>query len=397
LGALGSDRQPATIVSQTVKSEIVENPSPSLPLRSCQRMETFAYLQITQDYETQDYETQNDENLAALEPAPDLITDPIRVTDPMGLSENQSIQFVWKHFDRLKAFCKLSSPALFWLVGLLSTTLITHFSVTQTVEAATETGGLSSGVGIVDLVNLTLPTASTTTTPASTTTTSTTTTTAPTTELPLNPAPVTPVVAVNNANTTNATVTTSAIATRYFSRGDQGADVVRIQEQLRREGLFNATATGFFGTITELAVMDFQADNGLVSDGVVGPQTLAILNRIQPAAILPSSTVPSSVPNSTVSPSTPPATTTVQTTTVQTTTKPIVSAGSSLTTPLFPGDRGDNVAALQRYLKDLNYYTGEIDGIYDINTEIAVRGLQRTLGLTVDGVYGTQTIRRILV
>jgi peptidoglycan hydrolase-like protein with peptidoglycan-binding domain len=347
-------------------------------------METFAYLQITQDYEKQDYEKQDYENLAVLEPEPDLGAAPIT------WSENQAIQFVWKHFERLKAFCKLSSPALFWLVGLLSTTLIAPLSITSTAEAATETSSFSSGfssgsgIGIVDLVNLNPPAASTTTSPATTTTTSTTTST---TELPLNPAPVTPVVAVNSTPVNSAN-TTSAIATRYFSRGDQGADVVRIQEQLRREGLFNATSTGFFGTITELAVMDFQADNGLVSDGVVGPQTFAILNRIQPAAILPSSTV---------LPTTPPANTTVQTTTVQTTTKPTVAASASLKTPLSLGDRGDNVAALQRYLKDLNYYTGEIDGIYNLDTERAVRGLQRTLGLTVDGVYGTQTIQRISV
>ena len=49
--------------------------------------------------------------------------------------------------------------------------------------------------------------------------------------------------------------------------GSRGKEVKTLQEFL------NITADGIFGKGTELTVKKWQMDNGLVSDGIVGPKT----------------------------------------------------------------------------------------------------------------------------
>jgi len=52
------------------------------------------------------------------------------------------------------------------------------------------------------------------------------------------------------------------------------------------------------------------------------------------------------------------------------------------------GDEGIDVAVLQQKLKQLNYYSGIIDGIYGGGTVEAVKKFQRDNSLKVDGVFG---------
>ena len=52
----------------------------------------------------------------------------------------------------------------------------------------------------------------------------------------------------------------------------------------------------------------------------------------------------------------------------------------------------DAVRTLQRRLKDLRYYLGEIDGDFGANTELAVRAFQANNNLRVDGAAGEQTL-----
>ena len=52
------------------------------------------------------------------------------------------------------------------------------------------------------------------------------------------------------------------------------------------------------------------------------------------------------------------------------------------------GDEGIDVAVLQQKLKQLNYYTGNIDGLYGPGTTEAVKKFQQDKGLKVDGVFG---------
>lgn len=73
------------------------------------------------------------------------------------------------------------------------------------------------------------------------------------------------------------------IKPRTLRKGDSGADVQAMQEDLLRAGydLGKYGADGKFGTETLSAVRAFQSDNGLTPDGIVGPKTLAALQSIE--------------------------------------------------------------------------------------------------------------------
>ena len=53
--------------------------------------------------------------------------------------------------------------------------------------------------------------------------------------------------------------------------------------------------------------------------------------------------------------------------------------------PIGPGERGDDVAQVQRLLRDLSLYQGSINGRVDSKTETAIRAWQRRLKLPVTG------------
>ena len=55
------------------------------------------------------------------------------------------------------------------------------------------------------------------------------------------------------------------------------------------------------------------------------------------------------------------------------------------------GSTGDEVAAVQKKLKQWGYYSGSVDGIFGYATERAVKWFQEKNGLTVDGVVGEKT------
>ena len=64
-----------------------------------------------------------------------------------------------------------------------------------------------------------------------------------------------------------------------FTVGMEGADVQRIQERLAHYGyLSSGQVTGYYGDKTKAAVSDFQSRNKLKSDGMVGAETMNILN-----------------------------------------------------------------------------------------------------------------------
>ncbi|HHY90978.1 MAG TPA: LysM peptidoglycan-binding domain-containing protein [Clostridiales bacterium] len=60
---------------------------------------------------------------------------------------------------------------------------------------------------------------------------------------------------------------------RTLRLGDRGSDVMEIQALLRKIGYDPGPIDGIFGTRTMQAVMQFQRDNGLAADGIIGPMT----------------------------------------------------------------------------------------------------------------------------
>ena len=63
---------------------------------------------------------------------------------------------------------------------------------------------------------------------------------------------------------------TKVQAQALLDKGSSGQDVYDVQAKLSRMGYLNVSPTGDFGSLTERAVKDFQFENNLVVDGVVG-------------------------------------------------------------------------------------------------------------------------------
>lgn len=145
---------------------------------------------------------------------------------------------------------------------------------------------------------------------------------------------------------------------QLLRRGDGGPAVVEIRAMLRQFGLLADTpgppVDDRFDATVEHAVRSFQQQRGLITDGVVGPSTYRALR----------------------------------------------DAGWSL------GDRmlallisapmsGDDVVALQERLLELGYDPGRPGGVFDEQTERALRRFQREYGLVPDGLCGPATLRSL--
>jgi peptidoglycan hydrolase-like protein with peptidoglycan-binding domain len=110
-----------------------------------------------------------------------------------------------------------------------------------------------------------------------------------------------------NLSTTNIPTNTVATPiTRRLEEGMRGSDVLGLQQFLISEGLLPVSAaTGYFGPMTEAAVQNYQAQEGIVSSGspettgygVVGPQTMSHIGPIvaPPIAPVPPGTYPPNV------------------------------------------------------------------------------------------------------
>lgn len=56
------------------------------------------------------------------------------------------------------------------------------------------------------------------------------------------------------------------------------------------------------------------------------------------------------------------------------------------------GTESENVKNIQRFLYSKGYYKGDIDGVFGIITEKAVKEFQKELNLEVDGIVGPETL-----
>jgi peptidoglycan hydrolase-like protein with peptidoglycan-binding domain len=63
---------------------------------------------------------------------------------------------------------------------------------------------------------------------------------------------------------------------RVLKKGTQGPDVKRWQNFLGGQGYTYVIADGNFGAYTHKATIDFQKENNLTADGILGQQTLII-------------------------------------------------------------------------------------------------------------------------
>lgn len=140
---------------------------------------------------------------------------------------------------------------------------------------------------------------------------------------------------------------------------DANDQVAELQRRLAQLGYFNGEASGVFDYSTEAAVMQFQRDQGLTADGVVGTSTEAALRR-------PTEEINRSASSSS-------------------------GAGNNLDNGLLRlGSTGQSVNDLQLRLRELGFYQGEVTGTYGPETEAAVIAFQEAQGLTADGIVGPE-------
>ncbi|NJR66837.1 MAG: hypothetical protein HC772_18460 [Leptolyngbyaceae cyanobacterium CRU_2_3] len=130
--------------------------------------------------------------------------------------------------------------------------------------------------------------------------------------------------------------------------GDSGTDVTTLQYLLNDNGYFSGPYTGYFGSSTEQAVIDFQSSNGLTADGIVGSATLAALENDGFLNLAPDG-------------------------------------------GLSPGAEGAAVTNLQNLLNDKGYPVA-VTGYYGSVTEQQVSNFQYDNYLVVDGVAGSTTL-----
>ena len=169
-----------------------------------------------------------------------------------------------------------------------------------------------------------------------------------------------------SANSTTGSGSSSSSSTGELKKGDKGDAVKKLQKRLKELGYYKSWADGDYGNETYEAVKAFQKKNGLYVDGVAGSQTLKKLN---------SSNVVSA--NGTVAGN-------------QDKEEDATDDGT-----LKKGSQGAAVKLLQKRLKELGYYKSWVDGDYGNETVTAVKNFQRKNGLSVDGVAGSTTLKKL--
>ncbi|MDD3840658.1 MAG: peptidoglycan-binding protein [Clostridia bacterium] len=147
------------------------------------------------------------------------------------------------------------------------------------------------------------------------------------------------------------------LGSRMLKYGMSGEDVKQAQGMLKDLNYFFANTTGYYGNLTRNAIINFQKDNGLTPDGLLGPKTYACLKnthkRYKDCTYLTYSDV------------------------------------------LKYGHRSEQVRRLQAALKKLNYFSANTTGYYGWITQQSVINFQRDKGLYVDGIAGRNTINAI--
>ncbi|MGF1492484.1 MAG: peptidoglycan-binding protein [Microcoleaceae cyanobacterium] len=166
---------------------------------------------------------------------------------------------------------------------------------------------------------------------------------------------------------------------RVLKQGDFGTDVGLVQQNLQQRGYYLGSINNFFDGATEQAVVRFQRDNRITTTGQVGPTTLGFLsvNLSVGAATQP---LPRPVPARPVP--LPAAVRPIN---------PIFPGGSTDSSVLGLGSRGQAVVVLQQRLSVLGYHRGPIDGVFGLSTRRAVIDFQRAFGITQTGLVGLTT------
>ena len=151
-----------------------------------------------------------------------------------------------------------------------------------------------------------------------------------------------------------------------LQRGSKGAQVLKLQQDLNRLG-YGLKADGDFGAATENAVKAFQLINGFTVNGIADQNMLNKLAEMANNGSAPQST---KAPSATAVPA------------------------PQQYQKLQRGSSGQAVRELQQALKKLGYNI-TVDGSYGAATQQVVKTFQRDQKLSVDGIAGAVTQKRL--
>lgn len=141
----------------------------------------------------------------------------------------------------------------------------------------------------------------------------------------------------------------------------KGEKVTLLQEQLKKINAYNGPVTGYFGSMTEDALKQFQAQNGLTADGILNNNTQGVINQKLQQVVSNS--------NNNSNDNTP------------TTNNNVLKLG----------EKNSQVNLLQEQLTKIGVYNGPITGFFGPQTEEALKKFQSQNGLTADGILGDRT------
>ena len=170
-----------------------------------------------------------------------------------------------------------------------------------------------------------------------------------------------------------------------LEKGDQGPSVRNLQQKLKTAGFYQSSVTQVYDASTQEAVRRFQKAAGLPVDGIVGASTLQKLENWQ--AKKPSTTTTQAKKATVVSTQAK----------KPSTTSSVRSATNQRRNPnyLAKGDEGEDVRALQERLRIAGFYYGNATGIFGPITEESVKRFQDSYKLSVDGIAGPATLRKL--
>lgn len=79
---------------------------------------------------------------------------------------------------------------------------------------------------------------------------------------------------------TSSRSSASTVSATVLKKGMRGRAVTVLQNNLKKLGYFNATPTGYYGSITVSSVMALQRKYGYIVDGIAGKNTLTLINNL---------------------------------------------------------------------------------------------------------------------
>jgi peptidoglycan hydrolase-like protein with peptidoglycan-binding domain len=139
--------------------------------------------------------------------------------------------------------------------------------------------------------------------------------------------------------------------------------VTAVQEKLRQAGAYSGRADGVWGPDSQAALERFQATHGLVPSTQLNPATAATLG-LSPSELLAAG------PGAGPAPGTPAAMAT----------EPLNRAA---------------VRNIQERLRALNFYRGDVDGIWGASTQSAIERFQQGRGLQATGQMNPATAQAL--